>query len=106
MKMEAVGRRWSAVPNELVRLFGEQLRVRALNPRDGAVWMLVISWLDPLTGSTDITAQEIADRLGMQRPHVVSSLQRLIRAGCLEKAYEGKTGTRLLSVPGCEVGLD
>ena len=97
---------WVGLPQGLIGLFADRLKDRVLNPRDGAIWMAVLCRLDPLTGNTDISAQEIADRLKMQRPHVASSLQRLVAAGCLEKAYDGKSGTRFLSVPGCEFGFD
>jgi len=92
------------VPRGLLAKLQLLIQVRELPPRDAAVFLGVARHVSPVDSRTMVTAVAIAEELNMQRPHVVSSLQRLIAAGCLEKHYDGRTGERCLSIPGVIAG--
>jgi predicted transcriptional regulator len=94
------------IPRALLARVTLLIQVRELQPRDAAVLMAVTHYLSPVDGRMTATAETIAERLNMQRPHVTSSLQRLIAAGCLEKHYDGRTGDRHLSIPGAITGVE
>lgn len=56
---------------------------RDLLPRDGAVYLGLLSFMNPIDHRVRVRARIIAGRLGMQEQHVISSISRLCKAGYL-----------------------
>jgi hypothetical protein len=53
---------------------------RELQPRDGAVYLALLSFMNPITCRVDVRARVVAERVGMMEKHVISSISRLCKA--------------------------
>ena len=82
--------------------FGEIRRVvdlvgtRELLPRDAAVFMVLSNYTDPMTSKVRIGAEEAGELIGMQTPHVIASIKRLVGGGVLKRTYSERTGVHTL----------
>jgi hypothetical protein len=82
--------------------FGEIRRVvdlvgtRELQPRDAAVFIVLTNHTDPMTSKVQIGAEEVGELIGMQTPHVVASIKRLVTGGVLKRTYSERTGVHTL----------
>jgi hypothetical protein len=69
---------------------------RELQPRDCAVFWALVSHVDPMTSKVKVSAQEVGDLIGMQTPHVVASIKRLVEGSVLKRTYNEDTGVHTL----------
>jgi hypothetical protein len=80
---------------ELRRVVG-LVKTRELQPRDCAVFWVLVSHVDPMTSKVKVSAQEVGDLIGMQTPHVVASIKRLVKGSALKRTYNEDTGVHTL----------
>jgi len=73
---------------------------RDLQPRDVAVFMVLLSHTDPMTSKVEISAQEAGDLIGMQTAHICASIKRLVVGKALQRTYSERTGTYTLHLAG------
>jgi hypothetical protein len=75
---------------------------RELQPRDGAVYLALLSLMNPVDCRVRVRAAVIAGRLGMMEKHVISSISRLQKAGHVARHLdrEGEPVLLLLSPGG------
>jgi hypothetical protein len=75
---------------------------RELLPRDGAVYLALLSFMNPVDCRVRVRAKVIADRVGMMEKHVISSISRLCKVGHVARYYdrEGEPVLVLLSPGG------
>lgn len=82
----------------LVALISE----RKLLPRDGAVYLALLSFVNPVDCRVRVRARVVADRLGMGEKHVISSISRLSKVKYLYRDVnlDGEPVLLLLSPSG------
>jgi hypothetical protein len=82
----------------LVALIGR----RELLPRDGAVYLALLSFMNPVDCRVRVKAIVIAERVGMMEKHVISSISRLCKAKYAYRYYDrqGEPVLLLLLSPG------
>ena len=75
---------------------------RELQPRDGAVYLALLSFMNPVDCRVRVRAQVVAERVGMMEKHVISSISRLCKAKYAFRHYdrEGEPVLLLLSPGG------
>lgn len=66
---------------------------RKLELRDMAVMWALVAYANWRTGRIRVTAQKLAERLGMQETHVVSSITRLRKQLLLTRGTDPHDGT-------------
>ena len=74
--------------------------VRALQPRDVAVFSVLIGHMDPMTSVVEVSAHEVGELIGMQTAHVCASIKRLVAGKVLQRTYSERTGTHTLLLGG------
>lgn len=84
--------------SELRRLI-EKTRTRDLRPRDASVFYAVLMHLNPNTFTTKVSCALMAEEIGMQRPHFVASVSRLVATGVLARHYDSRTREATLGLP-------
>lgn len=70
---------------------------RELQPRDGAVYLALLSFMNPFGCQVKVRVQVIAHRLGMQDKHVISSISRLCKAGYVYRSWN-RSGEPVLTL--------
>ena len=78
---------------------------RDLMPRDLAVHWALLSFVNPIDFKVKVRAKVIAERLGMQDKHVISSISRLCKAKHVARLHnlQGNPVLLLLSPTGSGV---
>jgi predicted transcriptional regulator len=84
------------------------LKSRELRSQDASVYWAVLVHTSPVTRELGVSTLQLAECLGIQRPHVAASLARLVRAGILVRRCQGyaQRAIYLTATNDCDLSQD